>query len=164
MVALLRFNPDHMPSRRFQFRFSIGLALKLGVCCIALTGCYDAMSDSHWATTVPGIYFAHEPGFREVLELDATGTFRHEVIIGGQQKCIERGSWSYDVSSGAVRLEPFTSFFDQSSRERLHQGMHHSSDKMFVLRYGSHAERISPSTGFDYYLLKQTNSIAGASK
>ncbi len=134
---------------------------------LVLSSCSDKISDAQWAKTVPGFYDGSQAGFRETLALDPKGTFQHQVYLNRESVLSETGKWTFDVQSGIVLVEPFTSFFDKESRKIKAQGVLHPQDTFGVMRYGTAAEKISQSVDFDYVLVKRlpetaasTNSVA----
>src|SRR5215207_1722281 len=80
---------------------------------IILCGC-DDVPDAVWQKSIPGTYQGEQPGFRETLELNLGGTFRHQVLLDERPSLSETGKWAFDVRSGAIHLEPFTSFWNNS--------------------------------------------------
>jgi hypothetical protein len=129
------------------------------VICGALVGCSDAVTDAQWAKTVPGAYEVSQSGFIEHIDLKPDGSFRHDVSFDGVSLVAESGKWSFDVTSGAVSAEPFTSIWDDKSRKLTTNVVHWSVGALSVMRYGQAAERISPAVDFEYQLLrKKTNS------
>lgn len=112
--------------------------------CAALTGCPDAVTDAQWAKTVPGIYDGSQSGVRKTVDLRPDGSFPHNASIEGKSLVAESGKGSYNVASGMVSLEPFTSFWDTKSNKLTMNGIPWSVGALGVLRYGHAAERISP--------------------
>jgi len=134
---------------------------------LVLSSCSDKVPDAQWAKTVPGFYDGSQAGFRETLALAPKGTFQHQVYFNRESALSETGKWSFDVQSGIVLVEPFTSFFDKENKKIKTQGVLHDQDAFGVMRYGTAAEKISQSIDFDFVLVKRlpepaasTNSVA----
>lgn len=130
----------------------------------SLVGCFQGVSDKQWEATVPGMYEGTKGNFREVMYLNTNGRFRHEVFINQELVHSGTGNWSYDVKSGMVQVEPFTSFYDRRTGRIETNGNTVMSDMFGVLRYGKAASRITQSLDTDYSLVKkiaETNSTTG---
>lgn len=126
---------------------------------LAVAGCSENGATVRWETTVPGVYEGSESGFRETVDFRTNGEFRHEVFIDERSVLAESGKWSFDNETGAVSVEPFTSFFDRFSRKTVRLGVKHTSDALFVMRYGSAANTISPSVDFEFCLIRKKATV-----
>lgn len=131
------------------------LMLVLTVGTLSLCGCFLAVSDKEWERTVPGVYEGSLQNFREVLDLNQDGSFRHEFFTGQQLVHSGTGKWSYDVKSGMIRVAPFTSYYERETRSSTTNGVTKAADVFAVLRYGKSASRITQSTDVDYSLRKK---------
>lgn len=143
-----------------KLTLEITLLLSVGAI-LTLMGCSYRVSDAEWANTVPGLYEVSKAGIQEKIDLQPGGNFRHQVLVGGKSVLTESGKWSFDVQAGSVLVEPFTSFFDRRDRKIVTEGVRRSQDSLFVMRYGTAAERISPSVDFDYVLRRKNVASPG---
>jgi hypothetical protein len=69
-----------------------------------------------WDKDIPGLYegaFAH---YKEVVQFNNDGTFRHEVFEGGKNIYAESGKWSVTSGRYVIDLSAFTQFYDPMSR------------------------------------------------
>lgn len=123
--------------------------------CGTLAGCSDTVTDAQWTKTVPGVYEGSQSGFVERVYLRPDGSFRHDVSVDGKSLITESGKWSFDVKSGTVNVEPFTSIWDDKSRNLTTNVVPWTVGALFVMRYGHAAERISPAVEFEYQLFKK---------
>ena len=128
--------------------------VNLAVLCAALAGC-DRVTDAQWAKTVPGSYATSQTGFTEQVDLRIDGSFRHDASFDGRALVSESGKWSFEVKSGIVTLEPFTSIWDSKNRKLTTNFVHQAVGALGVMRYGEKAEKISPTVDFDYQLIKK---------
>src|SRR5256885_8775363 len=111
-------------------------------------GCSQTGSTPQWQKSIPGLYQGDQAGFRELIDLRPDGMFRHEVFIEEKSVLAESGKWSYEAASGAILVEPFTSFFDERARTTTRKGKERTEDVLLPLREGSIVKRISPSVDF----------------
>ena len=80
-----------------------------------LCGCFDNVSDNQWQATVPGLYEGTNSAFKEVLEIGSNKMYHYSLFLKERLIKSQTGSWIYDVTSGMIELQPFTSFYDRKS-------------------------------------------------
>ena len=116
--------------------------------------CGGGPPSAKWLATLPGRYEGVEKGFHESVELKSNGTFEHEVVVNGNTKLSESGTWLYDQRRHGILVTPFTSFFDQATRKVTQNGSKNTQDVLFTLVYGKKAQRLSPSVDFEFTLFR----------
>ena len=152
MTEMRRVGRDNKPKRLPN---SGMVAVLVSTLTLAVCGCSQGVSDKHWEQTVPGVYEGNLPNFREVLDLNTNGVFRHRVFVREKVVVDETGHWSYRVDTGIINLDPFTSFLDSEKRRITTNGVKRAVGALAVLRYGKAASKISVSHHTYYCLNKR---------
>lgn len=124
---------------------------------LVFLGCSEDHRPADYEKALPGVYEGSQPGFREVLVLNTNHGFAHEVFVGGRSILVESGKWSYD-GNGAIRVEPFTSFFDERTRKVTQLGTNVTASFLYIVSYRGTVDTLSPSVDFEW-TLGRTNSV-----
>ncbi len=126
----------------------------------SLIGCgaYHSLPPN-WDRDLPGTYDGTVAAFRERLEFLTNGTFRHQVFEADRVLIMETGKWNVVTGEFAVKLDPFSQFYNPMSRTFSNTVSDFASYVFLPLPDGKTFSKISASVDFEFVLSRTSDPM-----
>ena len=131
--------------------------------CLILVSCsaYNSLPNN-WDKDIPGTYEGVFNSFKEIMEFNTDGDFRHEVLEGDKSILNEHGKWSVIHGKYIINLDRFTQYYDPLTGTISTNCKHFIYYEYYPLPDGKKFYKISTDVDFRYCLTRKRTDDSGS--